>query len=124
MRKWVLVVDDDEDVRDTIVDVLTFSGYRVEAVADGHRALEALHKADALPWLMVLDLEMPNMNGWQLVAELKKSERLSEIPYVIFSASGCRDASVAALGAVACVPKGGSPHELVRAVERWSLIPA
>lgn len=119
MRKWVLVVDDDEDVRETIVDVLTFNGYRVDAVADGSLALETLQKAESLPWLMVLDLEMPIMDGWQLVAELKKNERLAEIPYVIFSACGCRDASITALGAVACVAKGGSTHELVSVVERF-----
>jgi CheY-like chemotaxis protein len=117
MKKWVLVVDDDADVRETVVDMLTFGGFRVEAVADGRVALERLGRAEPLPALLVLDLEMPIMNGWELIAELRKNARLAGIPYVIFSAV-CAGERVSELEAEACVPKGGSTLELLRVVER------
>ncbi|HXU69226.1 MAG TPA: response regulator [Polyangia bacterium] len=118
MKKWVLVVDDDAGVRETVVDLLTFGGFRVEAVADGRLALETLGRAEALPALLVVDLEMPIMSGWELIAELRKNARLAAIPYVIFSALGCGDERMSELDAEACVPKGGSTLELLRVVER------
>jgi two-component system, chemotaxis family, chemotaxis protein CheY len=98
--------------------VLRFGGFRVDAVGNGHLALEKLRRSEPLPSLLVLDLEMPVMNGWELIAELKKSPQLAAIPYVIFSAYGCRHERVTSLDADGCVSKGGSTFELLRVVER------
>jgi CheY-like chemotaxis protein len=118
MESWVLVVDDDEDVRDIVVTALTFKGYRAHGAAHGRDALEKLRRGEVPPALLVLDLEMPMMNGWELIDELKKDARLSAIPYVLFSGYGRLEEIAAALGATAWVPKSDSIFDLLSVVER------
>jgi CheY-like chemotaxis protein len=119
MDGWLLVVDDDDDVRDSLVDALRLNGFRTEGVANGQLALDRLRDAESLPSLLVLDLEMPTMDGWQLIGELKKDARLSAISYVIFSGCDCLDD----LGAMAQVNKAESVFELVRVVARCTRPP-
>jgi two-component system, OmpR family, response regulator AdeR len=69
MGKKVLVVDDEEDVRDFMRLVLESSGYEVECVADG---IEGLHGIEAWePDLVLLDLMMPAMSGWEMLERVK-----------------------------------------------------
>jgi CheY-like chemotaxis protein len=81
----VLVVDDDTDAAEALVDILGHSGYEAAAVHDGKQALKHL-KAEQLPNVMILDLFMPHMNGWDLMRELKRSAELSNIPIIVVSA--------------------------------------
>ena len=60
----ILIVEDDADVRDTMVQVLESEGFSVRATRDGREALDAL-RAGLRPRLILLDLMMPVMNGWQ-----------------------------------------------------------
>jgi CheY-like chemotaxis protein len=85
-RRNVLVVDDDRDVRDTVAEVLEDAGYLVTTAEDGWAALSHLRKSTKLPAVILLDLMMPTMDGWQFRAEQKKDPRLSPIPIVAFSA--------------------------------------
>ena len=73
--KVVLVVDDDEDVRESICDVLAMAGHRSVGAADGRAALELLHtrRFD----LIVTDLQMPGMDGWQLLSALEATLAIS-----------------------------------------------
>ena len=81
----VLVVEDERDLRDTVAEVLECEGYHVAKAADG---LEALQLARATPpCLILLDLMMPVMNGWQVMEALGGDRRLSSTPVVIVSAS-------------------------------------
>lgn len=82
----VLVVDDDRDVRDTLAEVLADAGYAVTTAEDGRAALAQLRGATRLPSVILLDLMMPTMDGWQFRTEQKKDARLSPIPIVAFSA--------------------------------------
>jgi CheY-like chemotaxis protein len=84
MTRKVLIVDDDEDIRDSMVDFLTQEGYLAVGARDGQSALSHLAWA-ALPDLILLDLVMPGMTGIQVRAELAKNPRLSAIPVVICS---------------------------------------
>ncbi|WP_437726085.1 response regulator [Sorangium sp. So ce861] len=81
----ILVVEDDLDIRSILSQLLAFEGYEVEEAADGAEALALLRK-DGPPALILLDLMMPIMDGWQLRAELQRDPVLSSVPVVIVSA--------------------------------------
>jgi CheY-like chemotaxis protein len=81
----ILVVEDDLDIRSILTQLLMFEGYDVEEAADGAEAL-ALLRRDGPPALILLDLMMPVMDGWQLRAELQRDPALASIPVVIVSA--------------------------------------
>ncbi len=83
----VLIVDDDQDSRETARMILEEEGYRVEVVPDGGAALERL-ASSPLPTLMLVDLMMPVMDGMTLLANVESSAELSAIPVVIMTASG------------------------------------
>lgn len=84
MSRRLLVVDDDDDLRESLELLLARRGYEVETAADGQEALERLRRDDP-PCLILLDLMMPRMDGWQLRAELAKDQRLAEVPLVLLS---------------------------------------
>ncbi len=77
----VLVVDDDEDSRESLRELLELEGYMVQTAVNGKEALE---RVDALePCVMLLDLCMPVMNGWQVLDQLRSDGRLTRINIVI-----------------------------------------
>ncbi len=79
----ILLVEDDEDVREMLVFTLATRGYVVEAVANGLAALEFIDRQR--PCLVILDLVMPVMNGHEVLAQLK-ARQLSAIPVCVVSA--------------------------------------
>lgn len=81
----VLVVDDDEDTRVSIAELLEDHGYRVVAARHGREAAEFLRDGPR-PDCMVLDLWMPEMDGWTLAAEMKRG-RLPQVPTVVVTAA-------------------------------------
>lgn len=85
-QRTVLVVDDDFDLRHTMREILQDEGFVVATAANGREALELLRRSNP-PRVMVLDLMMPEMDGWQLLDELKRDEALADIPVVVISAS-------------------------------------
>jgi CheY-like chemotaxis protein len=82
----VLVVDDDFDLRQIVREILQEEGYEVETAANGREALRRLQRSDP-PRVVVLDLMMPVMDGWQLLAELQRDATLAKIPVVVITAS-------------------------------------
>lgn len=82
----VLLVEDDQDLRDAIADTLENVGYRVKLASNGREALAALRGASARPCVILLDLMMPVMDGWQFREEQRKDPALSSIPVVVLSA--------------------------------------
>jgi CheY-like chemotaxis protein len=116
--RQILIVDDDPDVRDAVADVLIDEGYGVTGVSSGREAL--LHLRDhMLPSLILLDMMMPEMDGWLLRQELKKSPDLASIPVVILSGHGdVRDAALA-LGAVDYLRKPLRIDSLLEIAERY-----
>jgi CheY-like chemotaxis protein len=81
----VLLVDDDEDLRDSIGDLLRQKGYVVETAEDGSAALATLART-AAPCIVLLDLVMPGMDGWKFLAVVQADPTMSSIPIVIASA--------------------------------------
>lgn len=86
-RARVVVVDDDRDLRELLVQVLTDLGLEAVGYGDGRAALEGLRGAAAAPAAILLDLEMPGMSGWELRRELLRDPALARIPVVVSSGS-------------------------------------
>lgn len=84
MGNAVLIVDDDADIREALEEVLRESGYSVVIAADGAGALTAM-KARA-PALVLLDLMMPNVDGWRVIDEMHRDPSLRGIPVCVLSA--------------------------------------
>ncbi len=82
--KRILAVDDDPLVTKLLRINLELSGYRVEEAWDGESALRVL--AEDPPDLVVLDLMMPCVDGWQILQEIRRNETLKDIPVMILSA--------------------------------------
>ena len=81
----VLVVEDDHDVRVAVRNTLEDEGYRVLSVTDGRHALELIEHS-APPDLILLDLMLPVMDGWEFVERVRADARWSAIPIVAMSA--------------------------------------
>ncbi len=81
----VLVVEDDEDARDALVALLQMKGYRAVPAGNGKEALDYLKQAP-VPDLIILDLWMPVMDGWQFRSEQVKDPRLAKVPVIVVTA--------------------------------------
>jgi CheY-like chemotaxis protein len=82
----VLIVDDDADIRDALRTILQDEGYETLEASHGREALSILRERAVPPALVLLDLMMPTMDGWQLRARLREDPALAEIPIVIMTA--------------------------------------
>jgi CheY-like chemotaxis protein len=87
MRCTVFVVEDDVDTRDMLKKFLELEGFRVEMAANGQQALERLH-AGVQPCVILLDLMMPVMDGWQFRREQTRDAQIAGIPVIVVSAAG------------------------------------
>jgi CheY-like chemotaxis protein len=85
-QRPILIVDDDESIRAALTQVLELGGYAVASAGDGAAALERLRSGER-PALLLVDLVMPTLDGWQLCAELARDPDLGSIPVVILSAA-------------------------------------
>lgn len=85
----VLVVEDEQDIRETLRDILEMEGYRVRCACNGKEALDALAEMPR-PLLILLDLMMPVMSGYELLQALRANDDLASIPVTVVSAVGDR----------------------------------
>jgi CheY-like chemotaxis protein len=111
----IVVVDDDVDLRETLGELLAEEGYDARTFENGRAALEFLREG-AEPQLILLDLMMPEMNGWQFREEQLRDERLAKIPVVVMTASRSLDSSPIDASEILFKPIG--LDELIDAVER------
>jgi len=113
----VLVVDDDTDLRQLTASLLSCNGYGVIQAPDGHAAIERL--AQDTPDLIVLDLNMPIMDGWQFRAEQLRlpNGRLAAIPVLLVTGADSAGDDAATLKAVGLIKKPFDPENLLRAIE-------
>jgi CheY-like chemotaxis protein len=117
VKPHVLVVDDDLDVRESIAELLGLEGLEVSVARDGREALERLRSGAALPSLVLLDLMMPRMNGWELLEHLRGDAALRSIPVCTVSASG----APAPPGAQHALHKPFHAEALLEVVARFAL---
>jgi CheY-like chemotaxis protein len=114
----VLVVEDYQDAREMYAAYLTFSGYRVAEATNGIEAIEKT--VDLLPDIILMDLALPRMDGWEATRRLKLDERTRHIPIVALTghalaghAEGARQA-----GCDSFVTKPCLPDALVAEIQR------
>jgi CheY-like chemotaxis protein len=81
----VLIVEDDEDLRDMMAQLLSIEGFQTTAVANGREALEYLHTT-AKPDVILLDLMMPVMDGWEFRRRQQADPGIAEVPVIVLSA--------------------------------------
>lgn len=81
----ILVVEDDKALRGALSEALEDEGYSVRKASNGREALQDLTAEGPSPQLILLDLVMPQMNGWQFLLERKRDLRLSRIPVLVMT---------------------------------------
>jgi CheY-like chemotaxis protein len=116
--KTVLVIDDDRAVLDGLSELLENEGYNPVTAQDGRTALERLRRG-VRPRVILLDLMMPGMDGWDFRHEQLRDDDLKDIPVVVITATGFSKSSVKTqFGDVELVPKPPRPAALLNAVRR------
>src|SRR3954466_6642645 len=84
----ILVVEDDQDIRDAIATALAEAGYSVRTAHDGGDALDALHRESSAPTqLILLDLMMPRVNGWEFLRYKQEDRKIAGIPVLVLTAN-------------------------------------
>jgi CheY-like chemotaxis protein len=119
MSEYVLVIDDDEDIRDIIAMALGRRGWQVATAANGLEALAILgHRA--APSLILLDLRMPGMSGGELMEALRTMPGLNSVPVVVMSGDASERMQARSMGARDFIAKPMELAELADAVNRWA----
>jgi len=112
----ILIAEDERDIRDLITFTLRFAGHDVVAAANGEEAVEKALKEK--PDLVLMDVRMPRMTGYEACKKMKAEESIKHIPVVFLSAKG-QDSEVTAgldAGAVEYILKPFSPDQLTERV--------
>jgi CheY-like chemotaxis protein len=118
--KAILVVEDDAVTRDAMTMILTEDGYSVASAANGQEALSQLRAARrGKPNLILLDLMMPVMNGWEFCQEQQKDPALKSIPVIVVSADGNVPQKAASIGVADYLLKPVDVEALLATVRRY-----
>ncbi len=114
----ILIVEDDADIRSGVAEVLREEGYEVATAAHGAEALEWLRTGNSAS-LILLDLMMPVMDGWEFRCEQLQDPRAARIPVVVLSGAGDVGQHASSLGADGFLVKPLNLDELFGAAERY-----
>ena len=99
MSKKIMVVDDEPDILMTVGQMLEMRGYEVIKVPNGMECIEKLNECNENPDLIVLDIMMPEVSGWDVAAKIKENPKWNTIPIVFLTAKG--DTMSIGMGAMA-----------------------
>jgi CheY-like chemotaxis protein len=114
----VLVVEDDPDIREAVVDLLASSGYQVASASNGQEALALLQREHVRPAVILLDLLMPTMNGWQFRRAMRGDPSIATIPVVVLTGGSYLDEAIESIGADAWLSKPVNADDLIAVVAR------
>jgi CheY-like chemotaxis protein len=117
MTHFILVVDDDRDIRDSVVEVLEENGYTAIGAANGVEALDVLQTHPVPPCLILLDLMMPMMDGREFRERQVANPAWTQIPVIVISAYNDVEQQARALAAD-CLRKPLAMRPLIDAVRR------
>ncbi len=114
----ILIADDEEDIRNLISFTLGFAGHEVTSTANGEQAVQAI--LESKPDLVLLDVRMPRMSGYEACAIIKNNPQTRDIPVVFLSAKGQENEIQTGLekGAQAYILKPFSPGDLIEKINQ------
>ena len=115
-RDSVLVVEDDDDLRELVSGVLERDGFEVWTASDGLAALE--RTAEGTPGVILLDMRMPRMDGWAFAAEFRRRHG-EHTPIVVMTAAESARRRAADVAAAGCLAKPFDIEELLAMVRRF-----
>jgi CheY-like chemotaxis protein len=101
----ILIIEDESPIRSVVTEILEDEGYSVVSATNGLEALRYLQQQDELPCLILLDLGMPVMSGWEFRYEQQRDPTLATIPVIVMSALPDLEKKAAALKAIDCLNK-------------------
>jgi len=113
----ILIAEDERDIRDLITFTLSFAGHQVTATSNGEEACAAA--GELLPDLILLDVRMPRMTGYEACRQIKSNEKTKHIPVVFLSAKG-QEAEIQTgldAGAMEYIIKPFAPDQLTERVQ-------
>ncbi len=113
--QYILVVDDDDDFRDALSEVLTEAGYPVQKAENGAVALAKV--AEEAPGIVLLDLKMPVLDGWGVMERMRGDAKSAAVPILILSAYGF-EWEAELLGAQGYIPKSVGMDEILDRVRK------
>lgn len=116
-KKPVLIIEDDEDVAATIAEVLEGDGFRATIAHDGREAL-ALLENGLQPGLILLDMSMPVMNGWEFRQEQSRIQSATSVPVIVVTADGDAKRKADSIHAQGFLAKPVTLNALLSTVER------
>jgi CheY-like chemotaxis protein len=115
----VMVVEDDRDVRETIAEILEDNAYHPVLASNGEEALHRLRSATAKPCVILLDIMMPVMNGWEFRALQRSEQSLSGIPVVVITAHADASRAAAEMDAAGFLRKPVKLESLLASVSHF-----
>jgi CheY-like chemotaxis protein len=118
-RRAVMIVDDDDAIREALEDVLSDEGYEVVGMSDGQQALDYL-RAEKRPSAILVDLWMPVMDGWKFLDALLDDPRFSRIPLIVLTAA--RDQRARDLRVSEVLTKPVQLQQVLGALERLTKV--
>jgi CheY-like chemotaxis protein len=118
----ILIVEDEHDIRAVLTEILEDEGYAVASVPNGLAALVFLQ--EHRPQLILLDLGMPVMTGWEFREQQRRDPALADIPVIVMSATPHLNQTAAALHAADCLDKPIELNALLGMVEQYCADPA
>jgi CheY-like chemotaxis protein len=121
--RTILLVEDDVDVRSSVAGALEDEGHRVLVAENGREGLRLIREERHRPDLILLDMMMPEMNGWEFREEQVKDPELAAIPVIVFTAYGVPTDTAAQLGVAGFLKKPLRLGQLLDTVERMARQP-
>jgi CheY-like chemotaxis protein len=118
-ERVLMIVEDDRDLRESIIEVLADREYQAIAAGNGKEALEQLRASPVKPCLILLDIMMPVMDGWQFRAEQEVDPDLRGIPVLVLTAHGNPRRAAAEMGVAGFLSKPVQLPMLFAAIEQF-----
>ena len=115
---YILVIEDDQFIRELMREILESEGYNVATALNGQDALDQLKKTQELPFLIMLDLMMPIKDGFTFRKEQQSDPRLRNIPVIVLSADRQMTTRQNELQATDYIKKPASIDDIVNAVRK------
>lgn len=116
-EKYVLLVEDDLDISEAIQSILEEEGFKIKCTFNGREALDFLKDTSNIPALILLDIMMPYMNGYEFREAQLQDSRIAQIPTIILSAAGKHE-DVEKLNFRECLKKPLDLDTLIDVVKR------